>query len=187
MQRLPRFLMYALIWAVWVPVSLAASEESALDALFAELKASDDLIEMAEVQNQIWARWYALPDGAEHMQAEFDAGMRALGLAMPMTAIDHFTTVIDEAPEFAEAWNRRATTYFMIGDFESSLRDIQETLIREPRHFGAISGLSMIFEQNGDLPRALAAERMLLELIPNDPRIQARVQAFEKALGVGQI
>lgn len=157
-----------------------------LDLMFSELRAETDLVQIAELQNAIWALWYQLPDDKSHLQTEFDAGMRALNLAMPQTAIEHFTTVIEAAPNFAEAWNRRATTYFMIGDLEASLADIQQTLVLEPRHFGALSGLSMIFENTGDLERALAADRLMLELMPNHSQIQARVEGLEKRLfGLG--
>lgn len=174
-------------WFFAINAAAADQTDTELHQLFEQLKRTTDLVEMANVQNDIWARWYELPEGAESVQDDFDAGMRALNLSMPMTAIDYFTAVIEAAPEFAEAWNRRATTYYMIGDFEAALRDIQQTLILEPRHFGALSGLSMIFEQSGDLARALAAEQLLLQLIPHDPRIQSRVAAFETALGAGKI
>lgn len=156
-----------------------------LDKLFAELEHQTNLVRIAELQNAIWTLWYQLPDDKSHLQTEFDAGMRALNLAMPQTAIEHFSNVLEAAPEFAEAWNRRATTYFMIGDLQSSLADIQQTLILEPRHFGALSGLSMIFENTGDLSRALAADRLMLELMPHNSQIQARIEGLEARAGRG--
>ena len=84
--------------------------------------------------------------------------MRALHLGQPQTAIDQFTRVIEAIPQFAEGWNRRATAYFIVGDFEASLRDIQQTLALEPRHFGALSGLSMILENTLQYDKAIQAE-----------------------------
>lgn len=157
-----------------------------LDPLFDALKQESDLVRIAELQNQIWALWYELPADQQHLQATFDEGMRALSLAMPQTAIEHFTQVIKAAPEFAEAWNRRATTFFMIGDLESSMADIQKTLLLEPRHFGALSGLSMIFENSGDLSRAVAADRLMLELMPHHSQVQERIVGLEQQLyGLG--
>ncbi len=184
-----RLLIVKLLFALTASLSTMANADQTdpqLDRLFLQLEQEQDLIRIAEIQNKIWALWYELPADQLHMQTIFDDGMRALSFAMPQTAIEHFTTVIEAAPNFAEAWNRRATTYFMIGDLEASLADIQQTLVLEPRHFGALSGLSMIFENTGDLERALAADRLMLELMPNHSQIQARVKGLEKRLfGLG--
>lgn len=180
-----RRLVTSLIFSLGALISLTASSDQThprLDGLFHELKQAQDLVRIAEIQNEIWALWYQLPTDQSHMQPLFDDGMRALHFAMPQTAIEHFTHVIEAAPEFAEAWNRRATTYFMIGDLESSLADIQRTLALEPRHFGALSGLSMIFENTGDLESALTADRLMLELMPYNSQVQARIAGLEKAL-----
>jgi len=102
--------------------------------------------------------------------------MRALHLGQPQTAINQFTRVIEATPQFAEGWNRRATAYFMVGDFEASLRDIQQTLALEPRHFGALSGLSMILENTLQYDKAIQAEKLLLELMPENVLIKKRIQ-----------
>ena len=102
--------------------------------------------------------------------------MRALHLGQPQTAINQFTRVIEATPQFAEGWNRRATAYFMVGDFEASLRDIQQTLALEPRHFGALSGLSMILENTLQYDKAIQAEKLLLELMPENVLIKERIQ-----------
>jgi len=154
-----------------------------LNALFETLKSSEDLIEISEVQNEIWFHWYELPSDASALQTIFDDGMRALHFGQPQIAVDHFTRVIESAPDFAEAWNRRATTFFMLGDFEASLADIQHTLSLEPRPFGALGGLSMIFENTGQFDRAIQAEKLLLELMPNNLLIRERIdQLKQKAI-----
>ena len=84
--------------------------------------------------------------------------------------------MIEAIPQFAEGWNRRATAYFMVGDFEASLRDIQQTLALEPRHFGALSGLSMILENTLQYDKAIQAEKLLLELMPENVLIKERIQ-----------
>ena len=62
-------------------------------------------------------------------------------------------------PDYVEAWNRRATLYYLRNDYVHSLEDIQQVLIREPRHFGALAGLGMIMQDIGDEKRALEAFR----------------------------
>ena len=64
----------------------------------------------------------------------------------------------------------------MVGDFEASLRDIQQTLALEPRHFGALSGLSMILENTLQYDKAIQAEKLLLELMPENVLIKDRIQ-----------
>ena len=144
-----------------------------LDGLFRALQQSDNLIKISSIQNKIWLHWH---EGSRALQPIFDQGMRALHLGQPQTAIDQFTRVIEAIPQFAEGWNRRATAYFMVGDFEASLRDIQQTLALEPRHFGALSGLSMILENTLQYDKAIQAENSLLELMPENVLIKERIQ-----------
>ena len=68
--------------------------------------------------------------------------MRTRDLIM---SIAFFTRVIEKKPDFAEGWNKRATAYFMIGEFDKSMLDINQTLKLEPRHFGALDGMGLIF------------------------------------------
>ena len=82
-------------------------------------------------------------------------------------AIEHFTAVIDHDPDFAEAWNARATAFYYRGDFGPSLADIGQVLTRNPRHFGALSGLAMILEASGKPDRALDAYRAALAIHPH--------------------
>ena len=61
--------------------------------------------------------------------------------AISGVAIEHFTALIDHAPDFAEGWNARATAYYQTGDFGPSIADIGQVLTLNPRHFGALVGL----------------------------------------------
>ena len=83
-----------------------------------------------------------------------------------MSAIEHFTAIIDQDPDFTEAWNARATAYFNRGDFGPALADIGHVLTLNPRHFGALSGLAMILEATGKPEKALEAYRAALAIHP---------------------
>lgn len=92
--------------------------------------------------------------------------LEAIGRKETDAAIELLGAVVDLQPDFAEAWNRRATVFFLKGDYGRSMRDIRETLAREPRHWGAWAGLGRILEETGDKPRALAAYRRALAVHP---------------------
>lgn len=92
-------------------------------------------------------------------------------------AIEHFTALIDHAPEFAEGWNARATAYFVAGEFGPSVNDIARTLTLNPRHFGALSGLGMIFEQLEQPEKALEAYEAALAI---HPRLQGVIEAIKR-------
>jgi tetratricopeptide (TPR) repeat protein len=86
-------------------------------------------------------------------------------------AIKLLDAVIDIRPDFVEAWNRRATVYYTKKDFGRALADIHEVLAREPRHFGALSGLGIILQELGDDKRALEVFRRALAVHPRLERI----------------
>jgi Flp pilus assembly protein TadD len=91
-------------------------------------------------------------------------------------AADWFGKVIQLAPDFAEGWNKRATAHYLADDLDASVRDIQKTLALEPRHFGALSGLGLIFMQRGDLAGALAAFEQVLVVHPNSAQARVHVR-----------
>jgi len=82
-------------------------------------------------------------------------------------AIKLLNAVIELRPEYTEGWNRRATVYYLQKDYAHSLADIREVLAREPRHFGALSGLGAIMQEIGDDKHALAAYRRALAIDPH--------------------
>jgi len=86
-------------------------------------------------------------------------------------AIKLLNAIVDFRNDYVEAWNRRATVYFMKKDFDSAIADIGEVLKREPRHFGALSGLGMIMQELGDEKAALTAFRRALEVHPKLEKI----------------
>ncbi len=169
----------ALLLVISINTVQADQTKPELGKLFNALRESDNLIEIGEIQNKIWSHWYELPQHALPLQSVFDRGVKALQIGQTQDAITQFNRVIEAAPTFAEAWNRRATTFFVLGEFESSLLDIQQTLILEPRHFGALGGLSMIFETNKRYERAIQAEQQLLKLMPNNELIEKRIQQLQ--------
>ena len=83
-------------------------------------------------------------------------------------ALAFFTQVTDKNPNFAEGWNKRATVYYMLGKFDASMMDIYETLKLEPRHFGAMDGMGLIFIYLEQFDKAIDIYDQMLKIFPNN-------------------
>ncbi len=155
----------------------AFADDSDLDALFEALKsATPETYE--PIENKIWSEWSR--SGSAAMDLLLERGREALGAGDTTAAIEHFTALIDHAPEFAEGYNARATAYFQAGLYGPSLDDIRQTLARNPRHFGALSGLAMILEEIGEPTGALEAWRAVEAIHPSRPGIREAIERLEK-------
>jgi tetratricopeptide (TPR) repeat protein len=136
-----------------------------LDRLFAALKVAPDDESAKYVENRIWAIWLASPsDTANLLMGRVKIAIDAEDYDL---AIKLLNAVIDIKPDFVEAWNRRATVYYAKKEFGLALADIREVLAREPRHFGALSGLGIILQELGDDKRALEVLRRALAIHPH--------------------
>ena len=109
--------------------------------------------------------------GTEHMQA----GRYA-------EAVNAFTAVTKARPDFAEGWNRRATVYYLAGEFKRSIADCAEVLKRNPVHFGALAGLGQIHLALDEPEQALAWFRRALETNPNLLGVEFSIKQLEEAL-----
>jgi Flp pilus assembly protein TadD len=140
-----------------------------LDRLFEALKVAPDDASAKFVEGRIWAIWHASPsDTANLLMGRVKTATDGKDFNL---AIKLLNAVIDIRPDFTEAWNKRATIYFGKKDFGRAMADIQEVLAREPRHFGALSGLGIILQELGDDKRALDAYRRALAIHPRLERI----------------
>ena len=90
-----------------------------------------------------------------------------ISLGFYKRSIDYFDKVIISKPNFAEAWNKRATAHFMMGNFDLSMEDISQTLQLEPRHFGALDGMGLIFIHLNEHEKAIEIYDKMLEIFPN--------------------
>lgn len=172
-----------LIWlgvvALTLPVE-AQTDEATLDDLFAEL-ADPELQDWELVEDKIWSEWSK--SGSRSLDLLLERGRDAMARGDFEAAVDHLSALIDHAPEFAEGWNARATTFYMMDEYGLSVSDIRQTLIRNPRHFGAMAGLGQILEQTGRAKEALTVYTRALELHPHQASIQDAVTRLEQQVG----
>jgi tetratricopeptide (TPR) repeat protein len=128
----------------------------------------------------LWLLWTRSGDAAiDQMMARATGDMQA---GRYPEAISTLTEVIKNKPEFAEGWNRRATVYYLAGDFRRSIADCDEVLKRNPGHFGALSGLGQIYLALDDEEKALAWFRRAFAVNPNMLGIEMEIKRLEERL-----
>ena len=153
-----------------------ADRGRSIDFLFEALKAAPDAETAKLVEDRIWALWFASgSDTADLLMSRVKQAAEEKDVDLAVRLLD---AIIELKPDYAEAWNRRATMYFTKKDYGHALADIAQALAREPRHFGALTGLGMILQEMGEDKRALQAFRRALEI---DPHLQ-KIPEFVKAL-----
>ena len=162
-------------------VAMAGQDDPRLNDLFAELKSSETISEAAGIEVQIWRLWSLSNDAAvDRMLAGGTAAMNHGGYD---AALNSFNNVIELRPDFAEGWNKRATLYYLMGDYDRSIADVERTLALEPRHFGALAGLGLINMVLARHAEALAAFEAALAVHPHMPharRMVKRLRALQE-------
>jgi tetratricopeptide (TPR) repeat protein len=151
-----------------------------LDTLFAKLQTATDPVAIQSLEAAIWEQWIVVPDGPQRelmMRGIVEMQQRQL-----KQSVETFSKLIEIAPDLSEAWNKRATAHWLLGDFPASLNDICETVKLEPRHFGAYSGLGMIRAEMGEYPRAVAAFELAKKYNPHIVGIDDEIARL-KAMG----
>ncbi len=152
-----------------------------IDFLFGALKAAPDEASAKAVEDRIWAVWTGAGNETTNLlmsRAKKAADDKEYDLAIRM-----LSSIIEIKPEFTEAWNRRATVYFLKKDYVNSMADIGKVLAREPRHFGALSGLGLIMQDVGDDKHALEAYRKALEIYPRLKGMEEKVKTLKDKVG----
>ena len=153
-------------------IALADQNDPRLNNLFKKLNETENQDEIRDLISDIWNIWYEVDD--PKVIEYFEKGIQAMNIRNYPLAIRFFNNLIEEDPNFAEGWNKRATAYFMMGDFDKSMLDIVKTLELEPRHFGALDGMSLIFIHQGQFQEALKVYDKMLELFPFSIRTQEK-------------
>jgi tetratricopeptide (TPR) repeat protein len=151
-----------------------------LDTLFAKLQTATDPMAIQSLESAIWEQWIMVPETGQ--QALMMRGIAEMQQRQLKESVDTFSKLIEIAPDLSEAWNKRATAYWLLGNFPASLNDICETVKREPRHFGAYSGLGMIRAEMGEYPRAVAAFELARKHNPHIIGIDDEIDRL-KAMG----
>lgn len=188
----------------------AGAQQSSRDAAYASLKSADPVERgrgvvllaregrMADVpaliavlrdpntelrglaEQAIWVVWSR--SGDAQVDQLFERGIDEMNDGRVKESIATFTRIIELKPDFAEGWNKRATIYFVAGDFDSSLKDCAEVLKRNPVHFGALAGCGQIYAQTGEYEKALDYFKRALAVNPNLQGVEFNARLLEHFL-----
>ena len=160
-------------------IALADQNDPRLNNLFKKLNETENQDEIRDLISDIWNIWYEVDD--PKVIEYFEKGIQAMNLRNYPLAIRFFNNLIEEDPNFAEGWNKRATVHFMLGNFDESMKDIIKTLELEPRHFGALDGMGLIFIHQGQFQEAIEVYDKMLEIFPFSTKTmdkKERIQSF---------
>jgi tetratricopeptide (TPR) repeat protein len=149
-----------------------------LDQLFGTLHGTQDASEAQSAETKIRAIWsHDSTDDAVQTLAQASLAMQVGDFKSAEPLLDK---LVQDQPEFSEAWNRRATMYYMQGRFKESLADIAKVLALEPRHFGALSGKGAILRAMGKNGDALASMKEALAIDPNIAGLKDAIEELQK-------
>lgn len=161
-----------------LPKSPPADRSHDIDFLFGALKVAPDDETAKAIEQRIWGLWVvSRSDTANLLMLRVKTAVEAKETDLAIKLLDGIVKI---KPDYIEAWNRRATLYYMKKDYGHALADIREVLKREPRHFGALSGLGLILQDIGDDKQALEVYRRALAVYPRLQRIPDLVKKLQE-------
>ena len=150
-----------------------------LPVLVTTLRDPDPVVR-ALAESAAWSVWSR--SGDAEVDRLFAIGVEQLGQRALDAAVDTFSQVIRRRPEFAEGWNKRATVYYLLGEFRHSLADCDEVMARNPYHWGALSGYGMIYLQLDQPGRALGYLERALAVNPNLQSVEQTIETLKALL-----
>jgi len=139
-----------------------------------------DPVVRALVEHALWQVWSR--SGDPEVDALFQEGVAQMTQRDGPAAIATFSRIIEKRPEFAEGWNKRATVYFLMGEYQKSLADCDEVVKRNPSHFGALSGYGQIYLQLNEPERALSYFERALSVNPNLEQVERAIEELKGLL-----
>jgi tetratricopeptide (TPR) repeat protein len=182
---MPRSLRVAAVLMALLVVAPSAGaradqRDARLDRLFARLQSVPSGSEAQAIEQRIWRIWGEAGD--PQVTLLLQEGMLAMSQARYRVALERFDRMVAQAPDFAEGWNKRATLHYLMGDYSASVRDIQRTLDLEPRHFGALSGLGLIYDAVEKPAAALRSFEAAVAINPHLGSIEQRILELRRQL-----
>jgi tetratricopeptide (TPR) repeat protein len=168
--------IFIFIILIFININFLYAEDrnSELNRLFEELKIKDKSLSF-KIEQKIWKIWSTHPDNNE-LTSMLSIGSDFVNNNQYLSAVEIFTKVIELDPSWAEAWNKRATVLYMMGEFEKSQNDIDEVLKLEKRHFGALAGQGLVNIKLKNYEKAIMSYEEAIKIYPsmNSPKIMIK-------------
>lgn len=181
-KHLHKSIVAALLLGVGISTPVLAqnaTNQERLDLLFEELlEAEPESVD--RIEGQIITEWSK--SGSAAMDLLFKRGEDAMEAGTPEIAVQHFTALVDHAPNFAEGYNGRAAAYYQLGLIGPAIDDLRQVLVLEPRHFGAMTGVAVVLEEIGRPEDALEVWQRVQAFLPTDPEVLGMIERLEVQL-----
>ena len=174
------FFLILLIYFLSQLSSLSDERDNKLNQLFIELKvnqSNDAFI----VEQEIWKLWSTHPTDMK-LTARLEEGAHFVRTQQLSKAIEIFTEVIKLDQNWAEAWNKRATVFYMMGKFKQSQEDIDKVLALEARHFGALAGQGLVNIQLKNYEKAILSYQQVKEIYPSMQSPEIMIRRIEELM-----
>ena len=165
-----------LLLLVLIPAnSIAETQSTKLNELFKTLKKIDNTLDASEVEKEIWALWNKHPK-SKQLTYKLELGTELMYEGNYLYALRVFDNIIKSDPKWSEAWNKRATVLYMIGDYQESQNDIDKVLNLEKRHFGALAGQGLVNIKLKNYEKAIESYEKAQEIYPamQSPKIMIK-------------
>ena len=176
-----RKLFFVILFYLFSQVnSLTNERDIRLNQLFNELKVNKTKV-ASIVEQEIWTLWSTHPTD-EKLTAKLEEGSQFLRDQNYIKAKDIFTEVINLDQNWAEAWNKRATVLYLLGNFEESQKDIDKVLKLESRHFGALAGEGLVNIKLKNYEKAISSYEKALKIYPSMKSPGLMIQEIKKMI-----
>ena len=160
--------------------SFANDRDVRLNQLFNELKVNQAKV-ASIVEQEIWKIWSTHPTD-EKLTTRLEEGSQFVRDQKFSKAIDIFTEVINLDQNWAEAWNKRATVFYLMGEFKKSQNDIDKVLRIEARHFGALAGQGLVNIQLKNYEKAILSYQKAKEINPSMQSPEIMIRQIEELI-----
>ncbi len=170
-----------IIFSLLLTFSVKANEQQKqLEKLFNDLKINNFSLANS-VEQKIWKIWSTHPNSKD-LTMMLNIGSDYVNNQKLEKAIETFSNVIVLDPSWAEAWNKRATVYYMIGEFEKSQADINKVLELESRHFGALAGQGLVNIELENYEKAIKSYQQAQEIYPSMQSPKIMIEKIKKLI-----
>ena len=157
------FVIFFFINLLFLPVQ--SSQKIILNELFNKLEKVSNPKTAELLEKKIWSVWQKHPDNIK-LTERLDFGIELMQYGNYNYAVKVFNNIIATDPKWSEAWNKRATVFFLMKQYKESLYDIEKVLSIEPRHFGALSGQARIFIRLQEYEKAIKSLEKAMKFYP---------------------